>query len=95
MNAEELPVLDIRAVVKILNDARALEDKRPLKSKTISQFLVESKAGGRYAEHPFPPPDGRVGKSPVWKRGREQEFVTWDEGRVGQGRGGGRPRKPA
>lgn len=89
MADEELPVLDIRAVVKILAGVTGKEP-RP---KTISQYLVESKPGGRYADHPFPKPNGRLGRSPWWAKGREQEFVTWQLGRVGQGQGGGRPRK--
>jgi hypothetical protein len=92
MNTRELPVLDIRAVAKILGEA---QDKEPLRPKTVSQYLVESKAGGRYERHPFPAPDGYIGKSPWWALGREQEFVTWHQGRSGQGIGGGRPRKDA
>lgn len=48
----------------------------------------------RYADtHPFPAPDGTIGRSPYWLPDREQEIRDWDKSRPGQGSGGGRPRK--
>lgn len=89
MSAEELPVLDIRAVARILG---SVQEKEP-RPKTISQYLVESKPGGRYERHPFPRPNGYIGKSPWWALDRAGEFVVWQKGRAGRGAGGGRPRK--
>jgi hypothetical protein len=77
------PVLDTKAVGAILG----------VKPKTISQYLVESNPGGRYASHPFPTPHGRIGNSPYWLPGQTDEIRQWDATRVGQGKGGGRPRK--
>lgn len=69
-----------------------------VKSKTISQYLSESKAEPhpsgkprRYATHPFPEPT-RIGKTPVWHESRRSEILEWDATRLGQGAGGGRPR---
>ncbi len=61
--------------------------------KTISQYLTESREGGRYAKHPFPAPDGHIGKGPWWRREREQDIKTWAAARPGPGVGGGRPKK--
>lgn len=61
--------------------------------KTISQYLTESHEGGRYATHPFPKPDGYIGKGPWWRRERKAEIKAWAAARPGQGAGGGRPRK--
>jgi len=47
--------------------------------------------GGGY--RPFPPPDVILGRSPGWSPHRESEIYAWHEGRPGQGKGGGRPRK--
>lgn len=91
MDAEEPPVLDIRAVAAIIGKAQGLDG--PMRPKTISQYLTESRPGGRYEKHPFPKPNGYIGKSPWWAKGREPEFVAWQNGRVGRGVGGGRPRK--
>lgn len=77
------PVLDTTAVGELLG----------VKPKTISQYLLESKQGGRYADHPFPAPHGRVGNSPYWLPEQADEIRQWDATRVGQGKGGGRPRK--
>jgi len=76
------PVLDRAAVAALLG----------VQPKTISQYLVESRPPGRYANHPFPAPSGHIGRSPYWDRDREDEIKQWDAGRVGQGVGGGRPR---
>jgi hypothetical protein len=78
----ETPVLSRQAVAVILG----------VQPKTISQYLVESKAGGRYATHPFPAPDGYIGRGPWWRRERESEIRGWAAARPGQGAGGGRPR---
>jgi hypothetical protein len=67
----------------------ALLDVEP---KTISQYLTESRSGGRYERHPFPAPDGRLGRAPWWYTGRADEIRDWDARRPGQGAGGGRPR---
>jgi len=79
------PVLDRTAVAKILG----------VQPRSVSQYLVDSKKGRRYADHPFPAPDGHIGRSPYWNLDRKDEISAWDEGRVGQGSGGGRPRTTA
>lgn len=85
-------MLGIAAVAEILG----------VKPKTISQYLSESKGAGqtrtgiagRYADHPFPVPDGYFGKSPWWAFGREGEIRDWDARRPGRGAGGGpKPKK--
>jgi hypothetical protein len=83
MSTEEPPVLDREAVAAVLS----------VKAKTVSQYLVESRPPGKYASHPFPKPDGYIGRGPWWRREREQEFRDWASSRPGRGRGGGRPRK--
>lgn len=82
MSDKEKPVLDRSSVAAILG----------VKPKTISQYLSESKGEGRYAKHPFPVPDGHIGRGPYWLLSREAEIREWDAKRVGQGVGGGRPR---
>lgn len=82
MSDREKPMLDRAAVAAILG----------VKAKSISQYLTESKGEGRYAKHPFPAPDGYVGRGPWWYRDREQEIRDWAAKRPGQGIGGGRPR---
>lgn len=74
-SVNDLPILDRSAVAELLGVA----------PKTISQFLVESKPGGRYSEHPFPTPDGRIGRGPYWLAARRQDIVEWDESRPGRG----------
>ncbi len=73
-----------------------------IKARTVSTYLYESRplvgAGdnqrrGRYADHPFPEPDGYHGKAPWWRIERKAEIVEWKESRPGQGVGGGRPRQ--
>lgn len=82
------PVLTIAEVAALLGPS--------IKPKTVSQYLSESrpKKGrkGRYEEHPFPEPDGRIGRAPWWLPSRETEILTWAAERPGQGVGGGRPR---
>lgn len=86
----EADVLDRSAVAKLLN----------VKPITISRYLTESRrvvAGrpGRYANHPFPKPDGHIARSPYWNRDRTQELLDWAKNRAGRGAGGGRPRRRA
>ena len=76
-------MLDRSAVAAILG----------VQPKTISQYLVESRGEGRYAERPFPAPDGYIGRGPWWRLERETEIRRWAAERPGQGVGGGRPRK--
>lgn len=59
--------------------------------KSISQFLTESREGGRYFDNKFPAPDGYIGRGPWWDKDRKPEFLAWKARRPGQGRGGGRP----
>lgn len=82
MSEEEVPVLDRAAVAALIG----------VRPKTISQYLVESKPPGRYQDHPFPTPDGYIGRGPYWLRRREQDIRKWAAERPGQGAGGGRPR---
>ena len=76
-------MLDRAAVATILG----------VKPKSVSQYLTESKGEGRYAKHPFPKPDGYVGRGPWWYREREDEIRVWAASRRGQGVGGGRKRR--
>jgi hypothetical protein len=41
--------------------------------------------------HPFPEPAGYFGKSPFWHEHQKADVLKWDEKRLGQGAGGGRP----
>lgn len=84
-------VLDLTAVGVILGRLRPGKDK-PLTAKTVSAYLTGSK-NGRYADHPFPTPDGYVGRAPYWLAARVPEIEAWAKTRAGQGVGGGRPRK--
>jgi hypothetical protein len=72
-----------------------------IKPKTVSTYLTESREQvgkgararrGRYASHPFPVPDGTVGRAPWWRLERADEIRQWAADRPGQGVGGGRPR---
>lgn len=77
----------------------------PLQAKTVSQHLYESRPevgtgsnrkAGRFADDPFPKPDGHLGKAPWWAKEREQEIRAWfgRHPRRMKGDGiGGRPRK--
>lgn len=64
-----------------------------VKPKSVSQYLVESKPPGRYAKHPFPMPDGYIGRGPWWRVERTAEIKEWAANRPGRGAGGGRPRR--
>lgn len=66
-----------------------------VRGTTVSSYLQRSKPGGIYASHPFPPPSNHIARSPWWHRDRADEILAWAQGRVGQGKGGGRrPRQP-
>ncbi len=82
MGGQELPVLNRAAVAALLG----------LKPKSISTYLTESREGGRYEKHPFPQPDGTIGRAPWWHPSRREELLEWAAARPGQGAGGGRPR---
>lgn len=62
-----------------------------LRPKSISTYLTESREGGRYDKHPFPKPDGYIGRGPWWAGTRRDELLAWAAARPGQGVGGGRP----
>lgn len=93
----KLPLLTAKDVGRILGEYRPVpkkptkrnptmeRDASPLSPKSVSQYLVESKAGGRYAEHPFPQPAGRVGQWPYWLPEQESEIRAWAESRLGAG----------
>ncbi|MFB6392708.1 hypothetical protein [Polymorphospora lycopeni] len=83
VTADGLPVLDRKAVAELLG----------LEPKSISQYLFESRPGGRYEHHPFPAPDDRIGRAPWWRPERADEIREWAANRPGQGAGGGRPRR--
>lgn len=83
MTDEEMPVYDRSAVARLLG----------VQPKTISQYLSESKGDGRYADNPFPEPNGHIGRGPYWRLERKEEILKWAESRPGQGAGGGRPRR--
>lgn len=83
MVGRELPVLNRADVAALLG----------LKPKSISTYLTESREGGRYETHPFPQPDGTIGRAPWWHPDRRDELLKWAAERPGQGVGGGRPRR--
>lgn len=62
-----------------------------VKAATIRHYRADSLPGGRYADHPFPQPDGKVGSLVYWEQVREQELREWAAKRPGKGAGGGRP----
>jgi hypothetical protein len=62
-----------------------------VKPATIRHYRADSRPGGRYADHPFPDPDGHLGITPYWNPERDQEIRAWAAERPGQGVGGGRP----
>lgn len=64
-----------------------------LTEKTLRAYVHESKPGQRYAAHPFPERDGKIGKSPIWLAGRLDEILEWSATRPGRGHGGGPRRK--
>jgi hypothetical protein len=84
-------------VGRILGEERAKRDGTPpeeagsLRPKTISQYLVDSKPGNRYADHPFPEPAYRHGLRPFWTPDQEAAIREWARSRPGPGHGGGRP----
>lgn len=58
---------------------------------TITNYLNQSREGGRFAGHPFPAPDFKAGRSPVWRAERRAELIAWAQARPGRGAGGGQP----
>lgn len=62
-----------------------------VQSATIRHYRADSLAGGRYADHPFPAPDTKLGNAPAWKISRRQEILDWSSTRLGKGAGGGQP----
>lgn len=75
-------ILGITEVAEILD----------LSPETVTRYMRESKVDGRYATHPFPVPDGRLGNSPYWLLPREKDLRDWASSRAGRGAGGG-PRR--
>ena len=63
--------------------------------KSVSRARQRSKPGQRYADDPFPEPDGRHGQWPWWKLDREQEIRDWFARHQDRTGVGGRPRKSA
>lgn len=57
--------------------------------QTIYKYRLDSKPGGRFADHPFPAPDRVVGTMPLWSAARLPEISAW----VASRRITGRPRK--
>jgi hypothetical protein len=78
-----------------LLDAGALAALLGFSRLTVHKYLWESHPGGRYSDHPFPTPDGRIGRSPYWNPDRVQEIQQWAAGRKGRGVGGGPKPKAA
>lgn len=68
-------VLDRAAVAALLG----------ISPDSVTRYLQHSKTGGRYADRPFPLPDGRVGRGPWWSANRRSELVEWANSRPGQG----------
>lgn len=61
--------------------------------EVAARLGVKPRTVEAYRHHPqygFPEPDGRLGRTPWWW---PATIDTWQKGRPGQGRGGGRPRK--
>jgi hypothetical protein len=79
MTERKLPVLKREEVAALLG----------IKPKSVSQYLVESKEGGKYEKNPFPAPDDYFGRSPWWAEDRADEILKWAAKRPGQGAGGG------
>jgi hypothetical protein len=75
-------------------DRAAVAELVGVEPDTITSYLHMSQPGRLYADHPFPAPDGRFGKSPYWRAGRSDEIRSWVKGRPRGGvSSGGRPRK--
>lgn len=81
---EETTVSDLRTTADL---ARLLG----VQPATIRHYRADSLPGGRYENHPFPEPDGKLGAAPYWEPGRDEEIRKWAATRPGQGVGGGRP----
>jgi hypothetical protein len=100
MSGRSLPVLTAQDVGRILGEYRPRPkdpekepDTSPLTAKSVSQYLVESKPGGRFANHPFPAPAGRIGQWPYWLPEQESEIRDWAVSRPGAGARTDLPRK--
>jgi hypothetical protein len=80
--------------VMLVKDVAALLGLRP---KTVLSYLKESRETvgdkrGRYADHPFPPPRGRLHPTTVlwWKVEDAEAIREWDRLRPTQSHGRGR-----
>jgi len=80
-----------RQVLPVFTLADVAEMVGGVSKRTISRYLYSSRTGGRYADRPFPEPDGRVGGSPIWLLSRFDELQEWHLGRKGRGVDGGKP----
>jgi hypothetical protein len=99
VSGEERPFMNREDVARLLGP--------DIKGKTVSTYLYESqpeigkpdatgkRRRGRYADHPFPRPNGYNGKIPWWGLDRADEIREWAATRPGQGAGGGRPPRNA
>lgn len=61
-------------------------------TRSILGYIQLSKSG-RYESHPFPEPDDRFGRVPVWLPERAADVTRWDDVRVETMGHGGRPAK--
>jgi hypothetical protein len=75
----------------VMLDLTSVGELLGISSRSVTQYRSDSNAGRRYAEHPFPEPDGYSGRSPYWHPTRKLEILRWAQQRPGQGAGGGRP----
>lgn len=62
-----------------------------VKAATIRHYRAVSAPGGRYADHPFPEPDGHLSNVPYWLVTSDDKIRAWAAGRPGKGKGGGKP----
>lgn len=62
-----------------------------VKAATIRHYRAVSAPGGRYADNPFPEPDGHLGNIPYWLTSSDDKIRAWAAARPGKGVGGGRP----
>jgi len=78
-------VLSTVDVGRILGEERQDGKTGPIPAATVRQYLADSRSGRRFPGHPFPEPDGRIGRSPAWNKDREQEIREWARTRLGAG----------
>lgn len=71
-------------VGRILGEERRDGKTGALPAATVRQYLADSK-GGRFRDHPFPEPGGRVGRSPVWLPDQIPAIREWARTRPGAG----------